>query len=808
MANNPVQIVLNAQDYVQRSINHPGGSNTDFYTGRNDDFVRHREALTTQLNELQQVFSGAPPDEVFYARIDLQAEAWAKSHRPIHKVFPTKNQMYVGGAELGSMVVELTPADIPHVTAVVGSAETVVKRVTNKAGKLVEKPTRVRSEVGAIKSIRNYAASDRRKFSAEQAVRWLEDPRTGGAYYIETFVSRKTIDARSSSKLQARGARALSKFEAGLREISLPIEVTQASGEWINASIYIIKVGGAITPHTQNTVAIHAALLAFLDNQTVVKAVHLPPILQAASVGGKSNGTKDIPPPTQGRPYPTVGIIDTGVSQLPALRAWSAGSTDYISETETTQDISHGTFIAGLICAADELNTNQVFAESKCRYFDLGLHPTVVGSYENYYPRGFLDFLEQLDAEIPAAKHEGVRIFNMSLAVSTPIADHGYSLFANILDEIADKHDVLFVLPSGNLDAHLARDEWPLDESKVLAMIATYRFAGQDRIFQPADSIRALVVGALDPQTPEGNYFPSRYSRRGPGPSLGAKPDVAHIGGRLDNNSGLYSLSPTGDVLQSCGTSYAAPLVAKTMAALDHAIEGNITREALTALVIHNADVPSGLDNLILRQITRDFVGAGIPRHAAETLLVEDYEITLVFNGVLTGGHELQFQFAWPTSLVNTNGGCSGTVKLTLVYRPPTDLKYGGEFVRVNLDTYLRQEVIDTKTGKISFRGRMKGDGAKQLEKELVKHGAKWWPVKKLMGRFDSVGKSSQWRLVIDPLARSEFSIPEDGIPFSAVLTISDPSKSAPIFNEMRLQLQNAGANVSDIRSALRPRIR
>lgn len=339
-------------------------------------------------------------------------------------------------------------------------------------------------------------------------------------------------------------------------------------------------------------------------------------------------------------------------------------------------------------------------------------------------------------------------------------------------------------------------------------MLAGYRFAGQDRIFQPADSIRALVVGALDPQSPEGGFLPSRYSRRGPGPSLGAKPDVAHIGGRFHDNSGLYSFSVIGEALQSCGTSFAAPLVAKTIAALDHAIEGSITREALTALVIHHADVPSGLENSALRQISRDFVGAGIPCHAAETLLVEDYEITLVFNGVLTGGHELLFQFAWPTSLVDGKGGCSGAVKLTLVYRPPTDRSFGGEFVRINLDAYLRQEVIDPKTGEISFKGRLKGDGSKLLEKELVKHGAKWWPVKILMGDFDSVGGSSQWRLVIDPLARSEFVMPEDGIPFSAVLTISDQGKAAPIFNEMRLQLQNAGATVSDIRTALRLRVR
>lgn len=189
MANNPIQIVLNAQNYIQRSDVNPGGGIKDFYAGRNEDFVRHREAIATQLNELQQVFAGVHPDEVFYARVDLQSEAWAKSHRPIQKVFPTRNQQYVGGAELGTMIVELTPADIPRIVSVVASAETVVPQA-EKDGKLIPKPSRVRSEVGAIKSVRSYAASDRRKFSAEQAARWLADPRTGGSYYVETVGAR------------------------------------------------------------------------------------------------------------------------------------------------------------------------------------------------------------------------------------------------------------------------------------------------------------------------------------------------------------------------------------------------------------------------------------------------------------------------------------------------------------------------------------------------------------------------------------------------------------------------------------------
>jgi hypothetical protein len=805
MPHNPIQIVLNAQDYVRRSDINPGGQNKDFFEGRNAAFAQHRSQIAGNLTEIKKTFTYRSNDEVIYAKVELQTAAWAKSHRPIQKLFPPRYQAYVGGAELGSMVVELTPADIPRIISAVNAAEELVKESEDKNGKLKLKPTRSRSEVGAIKSIRAYTISDRRQFSLEQATKWLADPRTGSAYYVETFVSPQSIKNRASIELKDRGTKALAEFEKGLRSLNLPIDITTVSENWTDTSIYIVKIRNDIASDYNLSVSVNSKLLAFLDNEQIVKSILLPPILQTSRIKGEPSASPNISPPEIDRSYPIVGIVDSGVSKFSALGTWSSGASDYINED--SQDVSHGTFIAGLICAADELNTHAIFQETKCRFFDLGLHPTAEGQYANYYPRGFIDFLEQLDAEIPSAKERGVRVFNMSLAITTPIADNGYSLFANILDEIADKHDIIFVLPAGNLDEAQIRDEWPTDPNEAMSMLATYRFSGQDRIFQPADSIRALVIGALDPQLENGKFQPSRYTRRGPGPALGAKPDLAHIGGRFHNKSGLRSLSPDGSGIESCGTSYSSPLVAKCVAAVDHAIQGSISREALTALVIHHAFTPAGLDIPLLKPIAKDFIGAGIPRPAIETLLVSDHEITLVFNGILQGGHELNFQFAWPTSLVDKSGRCSGNVSLTLVYRPPVDRSFGGEFVRINLDAYLRQEVIDKKTGEVTFKGRLKDEGAKRLEKELVKHGAKWWPVKTLKSKFKNIGHSSQWRLVIDPLARSEFVMPEDGIPFSAILTIADESGTKPVFNEMRLQLQNSGATISDIRTALRQRV-
>ena len=706
---------------------------------------------------------------------------------------------------MGALIVELVPSALPRIAEVIASAEAQTTWTANKEGKLVPKPSRERSEVGAIESIRLYSASDRRSFSLDQAIKWMSDRRTGASYYVETFISQRSISRSEEGDIRRRQERALKKFSDELQSLNLPIQVTQLDERWETASLFIITIDSAVIESPEAAKNIHGRLLAFLDGQPVVRAIMLPPILQTATVAGKPVGPALLPPPANDiETYPVVGVIDSGVAPLKSLGTWSAGESGMIFGAD--QETGHGTFIAGLVCGADAMNAHAIFQEEKCRFFDLGLHPTSEGAYGNFYPRGFVDFLEQLDAEIPAAKKAGVRVFNMSLAVTTPVADATYSIFANLLDEIADRHDILFVLPAGNLDSAQARDAWPEKATDATEMIANYAYAGQDRIFQPGDSIRSLVVGAVNPPDKNGVCFPARYTRRGPGPSLGAKPDVCHVGGELDSVSGLCSVSSAGETLHSCGTSFASPLAAKTIATIERQIVGGATREALIALVVHHAELPSALASPRLRQLAKDFVGAGMPRRAVDTLSNSDSEITLVFSGVLLRGQELRFSFAWPKSLVDDAGACSGSVKVTLVHRPPIDREHAGEFVRVNLDAYLRQEVIDPSTGEVSFKGRLKQDSPSGLEKELVKHGAKWWPVKRSGVNLNSTGNSSQWRLIVESLSRSEYAFPEEGVPFTVLMTISDNTGQA-IFDEMRQQLQVAGTNIEDIRAAVRTRV-
>jgi hypothetical protein len=46
--------------------------------------------------------------------------------------------------------------------------------------------------------------------------------------------------------------------------------------------------------------------------------------------------------------------------------------------------------------------------------------------------------------------------------------------------------------------------------------------------------------------------------------------------------------------------------------------------------------------------------------------------------------------------------------------------------------------------------------------------------------------------------------MPDDVVPFTAILTISDPERAQPVFNDLRQSLLALGVQIADIRTAAR----
>jgi len=545
-------------------------------------------------------------------------------------------------------------------------------------------------------------------------------------------------------------------------------------------------------------------------------------LLEPSTAPSSPTGTPfGIPARVADGTYPKVGVIDTGVCS--ALGGWVLSRYDFLDQADC--DETHGTMVGGILVGARGANGQEVGREADgCDLVDIPLMPKG-RFFDTYGPRGFEAFLEELEAAIVEARDvHGVRVFNMSLNITSPVEQNLYSVYAARLDEIQDRQGVVIVNSAGNLDGAEWRAPWPRSPRQAIAALAAR--TSPDTIYMPCESVRALAVGAINPPNgahPEG--APTTYTRRGPGLRVGVKPDLAHYGGTGDASNpaatALATCGLNGSSTQTRGTSFAAPLVAKTIASLDAITGQRLTARSLRAFAIHNAEVPSALSNRSLKDVARQFVGFGQPSDAASMLETDDHSITLVFESRLSIGERrpaiLRFPFAWPGSLVDPETlECRGNVRMTLVYDPPVDQAFGTEFVRVNLDAKLRQrQPNDRADGKPSWHDQISQAFLPRTanltvpERALISHGLKWWPTKRYQANFaNGVGSSTEWQLQVESIIRAETEFPAEGVPFSLILTIEDPDKMQPIFQEFRRQLVSNRVDLHDIRTAVRLRPR
>ena len=67
-------------------------------------------------------------------------------------------------------------------------------------------------------------------------------------------------------------------------------------------------------------------------------------------------------------------------------------------------------------------------------------------------------------------------------------------------------------------------------------------------------------------------------------------------------------------------------------------------------------------------------------------------------------------------------------------------------------------------------------------------------------------GSSSNWTFTLDAQTRAGAQFPADGVPFAAIMTISDPKETQPIHDAIRNSLQLQGHALADIMVAHRIR--
>lgn len=811
--------------------------------------MRHRDEVVAQLSRIGQQLSTefAAFEGEGFVEVRLRQAAWAKSNRPVDKLFSLRNNaILVGGNEIADLVFRVSAASIKRIAQQVEETEPEgrvrIHKVTGKESVVV---TEARSETGSIDSITLWGPEQRDAPSADEAIRHLKVRKLAAYYRVDLFDSVGfTTDAddandvlvadfwRRLKRLAARFGIAVT-HDTGSSHPAIGIALLSGTPRLvIRTEAEFVGQKSLLLQEANFEPADHESMLSFLTGHPLVRAIGLPAIVSAPDdLGFEISAASSVPAYVkkgaakaaiarrgEGWPedkrYPRVCVVDGGISSH--FKRWVV----YTEHVVADRDEDHGSNIASLLVAGRLLNEpiQDFLEEDGCELIDLAMMQSKTAGGASIYPTGAAGFLDQLDVSLADLKKKvPFRIVNLSLNIERQVPTDKISDPGRRLDEIAAKHDLIFVVSAGNALGPAGRSEWPSSLTDALQTL----LVSNDRLQEPADTLTNVAVAALNPPGVARTIAnaPARYSRRGTGLRT-VKPDLCHFGGTggsTDSTTGLVAVDSTNEYRFVNGTSYSAPLISKTLAALDLELAGNAPREVLLALLYHSASLRQPLDHKDLRTAAKQLVGFGLPGTAAQILASTRSSFTFVFFDRLKAGESFKHDFKWPAPLVNSKGGCTGTIKATLVSSPPLAFRYGAEATRMNIDLFVRQaKGTFTPKGEPSFMTRVspvhslgapKGSGR---EASLLSQSLKWSPVKVYEGELDETGVSADWQFGVNYLERDKTvdNMPAEGVPVAVVLTISDPSGSAGVFDNMRASLQNSGLTLQDIRVALRNQAR
>lgn len=823
----PIEVVLDVrtyQDVRERSAGGNGG--TDFFAGSNEAFAKHRNALAASLKAASAALS-RNPSEFGYIKVKMHPDAHAKSHRPISALFPSRATPVVGLEDAGELIIQATASQLMTTADKVLKAEVEVltkEKLDKKSGEVkdVPAPSALRVETSAVASVDVWSAADKRAFTARQAVTWAEEKKVALRYRIDLFNFTEPQDRRTAKSLAH-----VASYDSFYRNLDQVLgngyyALLYKKGDVSRLYLWLMKDKSVksisqwqgrskrVFDDVDLDIRRHESLLTFLDKSFVVRGVGLPSAFTRESSTGASaaSGIHSFSKPVTDARYPTVAIVDGGVSSV--MKDWISQQVVAVPRHHTSED--HGTEIASLLVDGQRLNGPLLCAEPDgCFVVDIGLMPA--RPYFSMYYGDDRDFLHALNDEVRRAKEaSGARIFCFAHNVEHLLPSTIYDELSMGLDQIAVDNDVVFVVSAGNLPDHSYRPEWNPVHSDALSDLAT---AYNDRVTVPGDSLFSLSVGALNPRscTKQIAEAPARYSRRGPGFKGHVKPDVVHYGGHgaaRGASTELRVATTNGSIIWTAGTSFSAPVVAKTLARIDQLTDGKLSREALIALCIHGTSEPKPLAEKVFDRVRRDLIGYGVPMAAQEFLNGDPNSATLVFMDTLQPRKDMFFEFQWPACL-NDAGKCRGKAWATLVYTPPLNETYGAELVRIDLEVALHQ--LNVNTGKFDVKSEnvLKFGSKSQkhdTEKELIHESLKWNNVKKV--EFSSkrgIGKSSQWQVSLKYLERAEEKFPLNGVPFAIILSITDPDQEQPVYQDMRAALTSSMVQTADIHLLAEARI-
>jgi len=481
-------------------------------------------------------------------------------------------------------------------------------------------------------------------------------------------------------------------------------------------------------------IAVLGDKLKRLLEMDVVAEADLPPRPDFDSVLASNVTSRDFPtPPRPPQDGPRLCIIDSGITSNHPLLANNVGHEEAI----LTQDPSpadthgHGTMVAGLA----------VFGDVRACY-DAGsfMSPITLFSARVLNDHNEFDdnklIINQMREAIEAfiQPPHGCRVFNISIGSGMPVIDSTrprQTLWAEELDILARDLKVVLIVSAGNHRKALVSNA--TDAETVLQSYPDLLFSAQTGICDPASSAIAVTVGALAqhdvPAQNQGSGTndiirpiaaanePAPMTRIGPGIKGAIKPELVHYGGNLvfrgfgssirsvgtEPGTSVMSLSnqPTQQLFSfDCGTSFAAPRVARLAALVEHRLRTDIdaapSSNLIRAVLAGTAEIPkAALDRLSTSNgeyAPIKVCGYGLPSEN-DALWSRDRRVTMVYQGSIQIDYFDVFAVPIPDVFRYAQG--MRKIIISLAYDPPVRrrrLDYLGVEMDISL---IRGKTID-----------------------------------------------------------------------------------------------------------------
>lgn len=447
----------------------------------------------------------------------------------------------------------------------------------------------------------------------------------------------------------------------------------------------------------------------------------------------ESSDFPDIPDP---HGEPIIGVID----QLFDTSAYFSKWVDYHEMidpniSKSPEDYKHGTYVSSIIVDGPRANPT---LDDGCGYFRVRHFGIVVGTR-------FSSLIVLWKIKKIVEENPDIRVWNLSLGDQLEINENSISPIAAELDRLQEKYNIVFVVAGTNKPYGIPQDQ-------------------KYRIGSPADSINSIVVNSVDREN-----RPASYTRIGPVLSFYNKPDVSCFGGDGPRQYEQMAVYDPGTKMGAyvCGTSFAAPWIARKMAYLMQVI--GLTRETAKALLIDSACGWNGKCD--------EKTGYGIvPVRIEDVLNAKDDEIRFIINGVSCAYETYNFNIPVPVS----DDHFPYYARATLVYYPSCCADQGVDYTDTELDIHFGR--IDNKQQVLDIRRNTQSDEGMNMifEQDARKYFRKWDNIKFISDALPS-GKdiprkkydNSIWGIKIIRKERSNISDSKP-IRFGIVVTLKE----------------------------------